>query len=262
MSRPRVDGGFREFEHRIERERDSWRVRRKDSDDRKTHGEVFDKRNLLRIYKLFTDGVIDIIDFPISTGKEGNVFRAVTSRGDFLAVKIYRTSTATFRDMAKYIQGDPRFKGVTGNRLKLIMTWSSKEYRNLQRFVDAKVRVPRPVARHDNIVVMEYIGTEASPAPMMKSVVLEDPEHVANVLMEYVRRSYQDAELVHGDLSEFNVLMDGDDPVIIDVGQSVLTRHPLAEEMLVRDVANMARFFRKYGLDIDVEQQLREIRKR
>lgn len=258
---PRVGDGFREFERRIERERDSWKNRKKDSDDRKTYAEVFDKRNLLRIYKLFSDGVIDMIDFPISTGKEGNVFRAMTSDGELLAVKIYRTSTATFRDMAKYIQGDPRFKGVTGNRQKLIMTWSSKEYRNLQRFVNAKVRVPRPVARHDNIIVMEYIGTEASPAPMMKSVALDDPEHVASVLLEYVRRGYQDAALVHGDLSEYNVLMDGDDPVIIDVGQSVLTKHPLAEDMLVRDVTNMARFFRKYGLSIDVEQQLREIRK-
>ena len=118
------------------------------------------------------------------------------------------------------------------------------------------------MAHHDNIVVMEYIGTEDSPAPMMKSVALDDPEHVASVLLEYMRRSYQDAELVHGDLSEYNVLMDGDDPVIIDVGQSVLTRHPLAEDMLVRDVTNMARFFRKYDLNIDVEQQLREIRKR
>jgi len=259
---PRVGDGFQEFERRIERERDSWRMRRKDSDDRKTYDEVFDKENLMRIYKLFSDGVIDILDFPISTGKEGNVFRAVTSKGELLAVKIYRTSTATFRDMAKYIQGDPRFKGISGSRRKLIMAWSSKEYRNLQRFTDAKVRVPRPVTRHDNVIVMEYIGTEESPAPMMRSVVLEDPEGVAAKILEYVRRGYQDAELVHGDLSEFNVLMNGDEPVLIDVGQSVLLGHPLAEELLVRDLNNMARFFKKYGVGIDVEQQLREIRKR
>ena len=259
---PRVDDGFRQFERKIERERDSWRIRRKDSDDRKTYDEVFDKDNLMRIYKLFSDGVIDIIDFPISTGKEGTVFRAVAPDGALLAVKIYRTSTATFRDMAKYIQGDPRFKGITGNRRKLIMAWSSKEYRNLQRFSDAKVRVPEPVTRHDNIIVMEYIGTEDTPAPLIRSVRLGDPERVARKVMEYVRLGYQDAKLVHGDLSEFNILMNGDEPVIIDVGQAVLLEHPLAEELLVRDLSNMARFFRKYGLNIDVEQQLREIRKK
>ena len=259
---PQVDDGFRQFERRVERERDGWRIRRKDSDDRKTYDEVFDKDNLMRIYKLFSDGVIDIIDFPISTGKEGNVFRAVAPDGTLLAVKIYRTSTATFRDMAKYIQGDPRFKGITGNRRKMIMAWSSKEYRNLQRFSDANVRVPEPVTRHDNIIVMEYIGTEETPAPMIRHVALEDPEGIAQKVMEYVRLGYQEAELVHGDLSEFNILMDGDEPVIIDVGQAVLLAHPLAEELLVRDVSNMARFFRKYDLNIDVEEQLREIRKK
>jgi RIO kinase 1 len=259
---PRVDDGFREFERRLELERDSWRMRRKDSDDRKTYDAVFDRENLMRVYKLFSDGVIDILDFPISTGKEGNVFRAITPDGSLVAVKIYRTSTATFRDMAKYIQGDPRFKGITGSRRKLIMAWSSKEFRNLQRFTDSKVRVPKPLGRHDNILVMEYIGTEESPAPMMRSVVLEDPGRVADMIMEYVRRGYQDAELVHGDLSEYNVLMDGEDPVLIDVGQAVLLEHPLAEDLLVRDITNVARFFKKYGLSIDVERQLREIRKK
>lgn len=257
----RGDVGFREFERKFERERDSWRVLRKDSDDRKTYDEVFDKVNLMRIYKLFSDGVIDQVDFPISTGKEGNVFRATTSDGKHLALKIYRTSTATFKDMAKYIVGDPRFKGISRNRRKLILAWSSKEYRNLKRLDEAGVRVPKAVACHMNLVVMEYIGTE-SPAPMMRSVQLNDPAGVAETLLGHVRRAYSDAELVHGDLSEFNVLMDGDEPVLIDVGQAVLLEHPMAEELLVRDVANIARYFRRYGLSIDAEHELREIRKR
>ena len=257
---PRGEVGFREFERRFERRRDAWRTRRKDSDDRKTYDEVFDRDNLLRIYKLFSDGVIDQIDFPISTGKEGNVFCALTSDGSQLAVKIYRTSTATFKDMAKYIVGDPRFKGISRNRRKLIMAWSSKEYRNLQRLDEAGVRVPKAVACHQNLIVMEYIGTETSPAPMMRSVSLDNPSTVAETLLGYVRTAYADAELVHGDLSEFNVLMDGDAPVVIDVGQAVLLGHPMAEELLVRDVENIARFFRRYGLSIDVEKELREIR--
>lgn len=237
-------------------------MRRKDSDDRKTYDEVFDKENLMRIYKLFTDGVIDQVDFPISTGKEGNVFRAITPDGGFLALKIYRTSTATFKEMAKYVLGDPRFKGVTRNRRKMILAWASKEFRNLQRFEDVGVRVPSPVTCHKNLVVMEYIGTESSPAPPMRSVALEDPEGMARKLLGYVRTAYQEAELVHGDLSEFNVLMDGDEPVIIDVGQAVLLEHPLAEELLVRDVRNMARYFGKYGVIVDVDRELKEIRKR
>jgi RIO kinase 1 len=255
------DVGFREFQNKLERERDSWKIRRKDSEDRKTYDEVFDKENLMRIYKLFSDGVIDQIDYPISTGKEGNVFRATTSDGTPLALKIYRTSTATFRDMAKYIAGDPRFKGVSHNRRKLILAWSSKEFRNLQRLRDAGVRVPKAVACHKNMIVMEYIGSDSGPAPMMRAVKLDDPAGVAEIILGHVRTAYQKAELVHGDLSEFNVLMNGDEPVIIDVGQAVLLEHPLSGELLVRDMGNIARFFRKYGVSIDVEHELREIRK-
>jgi len=237
-------------------------MRRKDDDDRKSYDEVFDKENLLRIYKLFTDDVIDTLDFPISTGKEGNVFRATTPDGTLVAVKIYRTRTATFRDMAKYVQGDPRFKGVTTNKRKLRLAWAAKELANLQRFADAGVRVPRPIARRDNIIVMEYIGTEESAAPEMRHVVLEDPGGVAETLIGYVKLAYRKADLVHGDLSEFNVLMDGQEPVVIDVAQGVLLKHPLAEELLQRDVENMARFFRKYGVSIDTKAVLGEIRKR
>jgi RIO kinase 1 len=95
----------------------------------------------------------------------------------------------------------------------------------------------------------------------MRAVKLDDPAGVAEIILGHVRTAYQKAELVHGDLSEFNVLMNGDEPVIIDVGQAVLLEHPLSGELLVRDMGNIARFFRKYGVSIDVEHELREIRK-
>jgi len=234
-------------------------MRRKDADDRKSYDEVFNKENLMRIYKLFSDGYMDKLDFPISTGKEGNIFRASTADGKLVAVKIFRTSTATFRDMAKYIMGDPRFKGITNNRRKLILAWAAKEYRNLQRFTDFGVRVPKPIAHHQNIIVMEYIGDEVEPAREMRDVVLEDPAGIARKLLDYVKLAYQKAHLVHGDLSEYNVLMLNGDPVIIDVGQAVLLEHPLSKELLERDVANVARYFRKYDVDIDVKKELQEI---
>jgi RIO kinase 1 len=236
-------------------------VRRKDDDDRKTFGEVFDKENLMRVYKLFSEGVFDSLEYPVSTGKEGNVFCASTKDGTLLALKIFRTSTATYRDMAKYVDGDPRFKGLMTNRRKLINAWAMKEYRNLERMHEHKVRVPKPVTCHKNMLVMEFIGSEEGPAPMMRSVTLEDPEGVCRTILDYVKVLYTKAQLVHGDLSEYNVLMHECDPVLIDVGQSVLLKHPLAEEMLDRDVANVARYFRKYGLGIDVKEELREIRR-
>ena len=84
--------------------------------DRKTLDEVFDKPTLHSLEKLISDGVIDILDFPISTGKEGNVFRGMTPDKNYVAVKIYRVSTLTFKHISNYIIGDPRFKSIHKNR--------------------------------------------------------------------------------------------------------------------------------------------------
>lgn len=250
-------------EKALERVRDSWKMRRKDDDDRKSYDEVFNKQNLMRIYKLMSDGVIDKFDFTISTGKEGNIFRATTAKGELVAVKIFRTSTATFNDMYKYIAGDPRFFGVgRGNRRRLIMVWAEKEFMNLDAFHRAGVRVPRPIARNQNIIVMEYVGDETEPARQLRNVELEDPERVARKILDYVGLAYRKASLVHSDLSEFNVLMLDGEPVIIDVGQAVLKDHPNAHEWLRRDVSNIVRYFKKNDVKLDVDAELREITKR
>ncbi len=167
----------------FEREIDDWRMRRKDANDRKVVDEVFDRQNLMRLYKLISDGVIDRLDFPIATGKEGNVFRATTRDGKLVAVKIYRTTNASFKDMAKYVQGDPRFKGITTNRRKLILAWAAKEFGNLERLTEAGVRVPRPIAHYQNIIVMEYIGDEVEPARELRNVRIENPEEIARKIL-------------------------------------------------------------------------------
>ena len=247
--------------HSFEREIDGWRIRKKNqTDDRKSYDEVFDKQNLMRIYKLFSDGVVDKFDFPISTGKEGNVFRASTKNGALLAVKIYRTSTGTFSDMWKYIAGDPRFRGLPTNRKRLIPAWAKKEFLNLNLLQSAGVRVPKPVVQHQNIVVMEYIGDEVEPARQLRYVEPEDPERTARTIFEYMKLGYQKAKLVHCDMSEFNILMLNQEPVIIDVGQGVLTQHPNAEEWLERDVFNMVKYFRRHKVSVNSVDLLKEIR--
>ena len=80
--------------------------------DRKTQDEVFDKTTLHIFEKFISDGVIDILDFPISTGKEGNVFRAITPNKKLVAVKVYRINTASFKHIYDYIIGDPRFSKI------------------------------------------------------------------------------------------------------------------------------------------------------
>ena len=244
----------------FEREIDSWRCRIKDANDRKTCDEVFDKRTLMTIYKLFSDGVFDRLDFPISTGKEANVFRGITVSGDFVAIKIFRLSTATFKNLGKYLHGDPRFKKVARRFPDIIFAWAEKEFRNLERFNEIGIKVPGPLAVHRNILVMEYIGDEISPAKTLKEVGPSDPTELADYLLGCIRKAYSKVRIVHGDLSEYNVLMAEEGPVIIDLGQAVLLDHWMAQELLERDVFNMARYFKKFGVEIDVNSELKRIR--
>jgi RIO kinase 1 len=143
--------------------------------NRKTFGEVFDKQTLLLLGKLISDGIIDQVDFPISTGKEANIFRGTTPEKKFVAIKIYRTSTMTFKHIASYIEGDPRFAYGYKNRRDIIPEWAKKEYKNLALLRQAKVRAPIPIKCVQNILVMSYIGDAVKPAPLLKDVFLQNP---------------------------------------------------------------------------------------
>ncbi|MFQ6106346.1 MAG: serine protein kinase RIO [Thermoplasmata archaeon] len=237
---------------RIDKEIDSWRMRVKDADHRKTIDEVFDRETLLSVYKLFKDGIFDTVDFPISTGKEGIIFKCSGPTGG-VALKVYRVSTATFKHITKYIVGDPRFRGVQKNRKKIIHMWARKEYRNLERMASGGVRVPKPLAYHNNMIAMEYIGTEEMPAPLLKDVYVESPEQLFDEVLENLKR-INDVGLVHGDLSEYNILMSDSTPVIIDVGQGVPLNHAMAEKWLQRDISNILRYFRRLGVEAEFEE--------
>jgi RIO kinase 1 len=231
----------------------------KDADQRKTYDEVFDQITLMNIYKLITDKHLDTLDFPISTGKEANVFHGTTHEGKGVAVKIYRVATATYKNLRRYIEGDPRFRSSKGDHRSLVYTWARKEYKNLKRMRNGEVSVPVPVTYRNNILVMEFIGTGKVAAPMLKDVGIENPEECFEILIDAIKTLYQKCRMVHGDLSEYNVLIPDDDITIIDVGQSVLVEHPMAHELLVRDVSNIVRYFKKYGVKGNSSKILKEL---
>jgi len=231
---------------------------------RKTEGEVFDHPTMLTLYRLISRNIIQTLDYPVSTGKEANVFHATDGKGKSLAIKIFRVHTATFHSYLTYIQGDPRFEGLKGDRRNIIHAWVKKEYKNLLRLHDAGVRVPRPVLWADNLLAMSFIGEEGTPAPLMKDAPLADPQVCYDHLIAMVARMWNQAGLVHGDLSEYNVMAqrdakDRDLLTVIDVGQAVLQKHPMAQEFLERDVRNLARYFAKLGVATDAKQELRRI---
>lgn len=231
-------------------------VQKRDSQSRKTLDEVFDESTLLILYKLISNGLLETIDYPVSTGKEANVFHATARGGGSLAVKIFRVNTATFRSFMTYIHGDPRFQSVRQQRRDIVYAWTQKEYKNLQRMQQAEVRVPNALAYHSNVLVMDFIGDQGTPAPLVKDRPPSDPRAAYEDVCENYRRMYRGASLVHGDLSEFNILNLNEELFIIDVAQSVLTRHPMRDELLTRDAKNLTRWFRKLGVKTTPEETL------
>jgi len=285
-----VDGVGDEFEEidvsdteadRIARQRDrefdQFRQRIKDADQFKVEESVFDEATYAALYRLVQDGYVEAFGGPISTGKEANVYNALGGPaarsaldaavhggevpGDdpgghgggspefAVAVKVYRINASDFRDMREYLVGDPRFEGIGSKKKALVLAWVRKEYANLRRASKAGVRVPAPMAAERNVLVMEYIGTEAGRARRLSEVHVENPETAYEVVREYVRRLY-DAGLVHGDLSEYNLVFHEGQIVVIDLGQAVTVHHPNAREFLERDCENVASFFARQGLNV------------
>jgi RIO kinase 1 len=249
-------------ERRADEKIDAYRSKIKNSEDLKLRSEVFDVATLKALYTFANKGVIEAMGGVVSTGKEGNVFHAIGKDGKELAIKIYRISTSDFRKMEDYMLGDPRFSNIRHTQKGIVFAWTQKEFRNLQRAAEVNVRVPEPYDAERNILIMEFIGKDGVPAPRLRDVKLDEPERIYQAIESYMVTLYQEAKLVHADLSEFNILLYEGEPIIIDMGQSVLLDHPMSREFLLRDVRNIVKYFKKLGVDCNEEDLLAKITKK
>ena len=247
---------FRErVDKRLDRKQQAYEteslMKKKRSEDYQVIEEVFDKPTLLVIYGFMNKGVIDEIHGVVNAGKEARVYWGKDPQGNELAIKIYLTSSADFKKgMIPYIEGDPRFSHVRRDTRSLIYTWAQKEFKNLRRAQEAGVNVPEPLAVQKNVLIMEFVGKDGVRAPLLKETALNDPKKVFRLLLTYLKRLYQKADLVHADLSEYNIMIWKGKPVIFDVAQSVLTKHPMADRFLRRDLENLHKYFKKKDSDI------------
>jgi len=228
-------------------------IRIKDANMFKVKENVFDEVTLLALYKLVHKKWFSVIGGSISTGKEANVFYG--EREDVpLAIKIYRIQSANFTTMSSYITGDRRFSRVKKAKKELIFAWTKKEFSNLVRAKEAGIAVPEPLVWDRNILIMSFLGEGECPFPQIRNVTLREPAEEYDAIMNMIDILYKKAELVHGDLSEFNILY-GDKPYLIDMGQSVTRDHPRALQFLMRDIRNINRFFQKQ-CDVKTEYEI------
>ena len=223
--------------------------------DRRVFDAVFDRSTLMSLHKLMQSGEIETVDYPIARGKEAHVFHSTTNQGP-AAVKIFHTTNAVFKSLAKYIDGDPRFGGLKRRHRELVKIWVRKEYRNLRRMRKAGIRVPRPRAVLNNVLVMDLIGDESEPSPRLKDITIDDPKGVFDDLLEMLAVCWQTCDLAHADFSEYNILWYDGEPWVIDVGQAVVSAHPSSNEFLVRDVTRIVQWINRQGYEVNLADSL------
>jgi RIO kinase 1 len=225
-----------------------------------------------RLQSLIEEGLIDTVVRQLMSGKEAMVF-VVRSGEQTLCAKIYKeANNRSFRQAVDYTENRKvknsrsaraMAKGSRFGRQEQEAAWQSAEVDALYRLAAAGVRVPQPYNFHDGVLLMELVtDAEGDAAPRLNDVAFTPAQalqHHTTLIAEVVRMLC--AGVVHGDLSEFNILLahmhgaDGragvDEPVIIDLPQAVdAAGNNHAQRMLLRDVANLRDFFGQFAPEL------------
>jgi len=228
--------------------------------------EVMDTSTLMTLYDLMNSQTIRKFYGVISSGKESRIYYATTGDGAPMAVKIYLVESAEFkRNRLPFVANDPRFKRVPADFRRFIDLWAQREFRNLVESRASGVPVPKPYFVRRNVLGMEFIGLDGQRYPLLSEAELDAgiSAKLYDRLLDIVGDMYSRAGLVHGDLSQFNVMVtDTWDLYIIDLAQAVTRRHPLAEGLLRRGLETLNKFFARKGVEVrDAESILAEIQK-
>ncbi len=226
--------------------------------DRKIFEDVFDTPTLRSLETLRSKKHFAELAGIIKSGKEAQVYFGLNSEKKPLVIKIYLIETSSFQKMADYIKGDRRFYNIGTDKRRLVYAWCAKEYRNLMKAHSVGLSVPKPIAFFNNVLIMELIGKDNVPAPQLSNTEIKNPKKMFEMVLKQMKILYHDAGLVHADLSEYNILVKDERPILIDMGQSVLLKHPMAQRFLERDVRNIVNFFNKKGLKLDSNKVMEE----
>lgn len=227
-----------------------------DKSERATSEQVLDPRTRMILLQMINRNVVSEINGVISTGKEANVYHAMSINEDgrelHRAVKVYKTSILVFKDREKYVAGEFRFRqGYNkSNNRAMVKIWAEKEMRNLKRIHAAGIPSPEPLYLRLHVLAMSFLGdSKGIASPRLKDVEFVDGDPLPRwrslyvSVLCYMRLMYQVCRLVHADLSEYNILYHDHRPHIIDVSQSVEHDHPRSLDFLRMDIKNVNDFF-------------------
>jgi len=200
----------------------------------------------LAINTLVKAEIIEAFGKSLGVGKESDVYNALTPDESQVALKFHRIGRTSFKKT--------KLKRNYTVKYSYSPDWhhqsrisAKKEYIALKLLYSKSVAVPEPIKQTRHVLVMDMIeGAELFNYPE-----LPDAQSILNEIMVNIRKTYQDVNLIHGDLSPYNIILQPNRHIlIIDWPQNVSTKHPNAKELLARDIQNVLTFFqRKYGLE-------------
>ena len=224
-----------------------------------------------RLEPLVEDGLIDDVTRQLMSGKEAMVF-VVRCGDEVRCAKVYKEANKrAFRQAVDYTenrktknsrQARAMAKGTKYGRQAQEAAWQSAEVDALYRLAAAGVRVPRPYNFHEGVLLMELVtDADGDAAPRLNDVAFTEEEalmHHRSLMLEVVRMLC--AGVIHGDLSEYNILIGANGPVIIDLPQAVdAAGNNHARAMLARDVNNLTTYFGQYAPALLTTQYAEEI---
>ena len=187
-------------------------------------------------------GVIEAFGKPLGVGKEADVFDALDPKGERVAVKFHRLGRISFRQTRRKRGYMPEHAGwLFQSRLA-----AEKEFEALSIVYNRGVAVPKPFSQNRHVIVMRFIEG----AELARWREISNPEKVLKEILRNVRKAYLKAGVIHGDLSEYNIILKPDmHMLIIDWPQFITLKHPNAEQLLMRDIKNVLKYFsRRYGV--------------
>lgn len=215
----------------------------------KVVNQVLDKTTMFAMYEMINDKIIAYVNGIVKAGKESVLFWAVDSKGNDVALKVYLTTTSSFKKRAPYILGDPRFLRLKKGTRNMVYLWAQKEYRNLRLCAKKNLPVVRPIHVSKNVLAMEFVGKNGVPTPTLHETDVDENDY--HQLIQLIADLYKKAKLVHGDLSEYNVFKTENGLILFDFGSAVDTMHPNTQNFLERDIKNVSYFFAKRGLTVE-----------
>jgi RIO kinase 2 len=204
----------------------------------------------LAINALVKGGILEAFGKSLGVGKEADVFDALNSKGERIAVKFHRLGRISFRQTRRTRGYTPQHAGwLYQSRLA-----AEKEYKALSMLYPCKVAVPKPISQNRHVVAMGMIEG----AELANWRRIPKPRTILEKILRNVRKAYLKAGVIHADLSEYNIILKPNREIlIIDWPQYVTKDHPNAEQLLSRDIQNVLQYFkRKHKLTAELNKSL------